>query len=561
MRIFTLQHKSFAIAVLQIHRMLKHLLTFWQKSFGKPLDNLPIDKPTEAELKRWACSDWIEYQAWLFHHGFLTLHDWQQLRDKALSWQERPLISVITPVFNTLPLYLQDCIYSVQTQAYPDWEMCLVDDGSDNADTIDCLQTQVAQDARLHLHRFPNNQGICHATNQALAMARGEYIAFLDHDDRLAPDALYQVVETLRNHPDTDIIYSDRDTLSPTGFRFMHLFKPDWSPETLLSGNYLFHLMVYRRALLEKLGGVRVSREGSQDYDLILRAAEKKPQVQHIPKVLYHWRQHEQSVAMEHNVKEYAYIAGLQALIDALKRRGLSANVSENKALWRGHYRIHFNPPPADTYHVLQLSTLQDYATQINHAFERNTENDYLVILGPSVQTVDDDALTELVSWLQIPEVGMVTGKVLDTKGNLLHAGLVQRPHGVPLAVYAGYPENTPGYMAFTAIVRNVSTPHPACCVLERDLWQRLEGLNSDYKGPHALLDFALRALTTGTRIVYTPFARFTASDWQRPETWDETDLQRFVEQWITWLKQGDPYYNPYLTLELVDMGLNNDQL
>jgi O-antigen biosynthesis protein len=533
--------------------MLKELLARWPNFFCKQ----PIDKPTEAELKHWASSEWIEYQAWLFHHGFLTQHDWEGLRTQALSWQKRPLISIITPVFNTRPLYLQACIYSVQTQAYPDWEMCLVDDGSEQADTIACLETLVAEDARLHLHRFSDNQGICEATNHALAMARGEYVAFLDHDDRLAPDALYWVVETLRNHPETDIIYSDRDSLSPNDFRLMHLFKPDWAPETLLSGNYLFHLMVYRRALLEELGGVRASREGSQDYDLILRAAEKTPTVQHIPKVLYHWRQHEQSVAMAHNVKEYAYIAGVEALSDALKRRGLIGKVSENKALWRGHYRIRLKPPLAARYQVLQLTALEDYALQINRAFESDRIKEYLVILGPSVKSLDDEAVTELLSWLQVPDVGMVTGKVLDIEGNFLHAGLIQRPEGVPLAVYCGYPENTPGYMAVTAIVRNVSTPHPACCVVERALWQRLGGLNSEYTGPYALLDFALRALKSGIRTVYTPFARFMASDWQSVEIWEDKDRVRFVQQWENRLKQGDPYYNPYLTLELLDMGID----
>lgn len=539
--------------------MLTPFFNLWPKWSRRKSDqtDLLIHRPTEVDLKRWATSEWIEYQAWLFHYGFLTLHDWQQLRDEVLSWQQRPLISIITPLFNTYPAYLRECIHSVQSQAYPDWEMCLIDDGSDNPASLECLRQLVATDPRLRVQYFLQNQGICHATNQALTMARGEYIAFLDHDDRLAPDALYQVIKTVRNHPDADIIYSDRDTLSPKGFRFMHLFKPDWSPETLLSGNYLFHLMVYRREFIQQLDGVRMGLDGSQDYDLILRAAECQPQVQHVRKVLYHWRMHKQSVAMEHNVKEYAYTAGVQALQETLKRRGLSGQVAENDKLWRGHYRVRLVPPPADHYQVLYLKTWQDYAVQINQFFENDTKSDYLVILGPGIQPLNSEALPELVSWLQIAEVGLVTGKVLDTQGQLLHAGLVQRPNGIPLAVYAGFAEDTPGYMAVTAIVRNLSTPHPACCVLKRQLWHRLNGLDSDYFGPYALLDFALRALTSGTRIVYTPFARFMATDWQIPEQWSETDRQRFVEQWATWLNQGDPYYSPYLTLELADMGLN----
>jgi len=504
-----------------------------------------IDKPTETDLKRWATSEWIEYQAWIFHHSFLTLHDWQQLRDEKLAY--RPLLSIITPVFNTNPDYLQECIYSIQTQAYPNWELCLVDDGSDKVQTKEYL-TSIAKDPRIHLHILPNNQGICKATNQAISMAKGKYIVFLDHDDRLAPDALYWVVKTLDKYPATDIIYSDRDNLSLNGLRFMHLFKPDWSPETLLSGNYLFHMMVYRREFINQLQGVQVGKEGSQDYDLILRAAEKNPQIQHIPKVLYHWRQHEQSVSMEHNAKEYAYTAGIQALQDSLTRRGLKAKVSENSQLWRGHYRVKFESA-AINYKILQLDSLQNYAQQVNQAFI-DTEND-LVILGHNVEAVDEESIAELVSWLQI--VGIVTGKIIDTQGNLLHAGLVQCPTGIPLALYAGFPEDNHGYMAVTKIVRNVSSPHPACCVLKRSLWQRLDGLNVKYNGPHALLDFALRSLSINQRIVYNPSARFIATDLQI----DWPDEQYFAEKWQDWLEQGDPYYNQYLTLQSNDMGLN----
>lgn len=525
------------------------------KNFRWPFFRYPSITPTETELKRWACSGWLEYQAWLFHHGFVTLHDWQRLRQQVLTWPQRPLISIVTPVFNTPLHYLRECIYSVQTQIYPEWEFCLVNDGSDHPDLRDYLTNLGKVDRRFRIHHFSENQGICRASNQAIRMARGDYVVFLDHDDRLAPDALYHLAQQIFHQP--DIVYSDRDMLSEEGLRFMHLFKPDWSPETLLSGNYLFHLVAYRRELLNRLGGVRVGLEGSQDYDLILRAADTHPKVQHIPKVLYHWRQHRQSVSLEHNSKEYAYSAGLRALQETLQRRKLVGQVRENPELWRGHYRIQLQPPPVNSYHLLFLETLHHYAQQINQAFLAAPNVDSLIILGPGVQPVNQTAFSELTSWLQIHDVGLVTGKVLDTQNKLLHTGLVQRPQGIPLAVYAGFPETTAGYMAVTAIVRNLSTPHPACCVVKRHLWQSLNGLNPDYLGPHAMLDFALRALTLGQRTVYTPFAGFLAPAWPTPETWPAIDRQRFVTQWSTWLTQGDPYYNPHLTLELPDMGLN----
>lgn len=539
--------------------MLSFLATFWQRFFFRqpePVKPPVIDTPTEIELKRWTWSHWVEYQAWLFHHSFLTLQDWQQLREQAQAWTEQPFISVITPVFNTPPTWLQECIYSVQTQAYPNWEMCLVNDGSDDPETLAKLVALAAADARLRVQHLAENQGICRATNQAIAMASGDYVVFLDHDDRLAPEALYYVAKTVLEQPETDIVYSDRDTLSPAGLRFLHLFKPDWSPETLLSGNYLFHLVAYRREFLQQLGGMRLGFEGSQDYDLLLRAAEQQPQVQHIPRVLYHWRQHEQSVALEQNAKEYVYMAGVRAVQESLQRQGLSAQVTENSELWRGHYRIHFSPTTVSDYAILQVETFDHYAQLVNQQFETHNNLEFLVILAVGMVTVNEEALTELMAWLQLPTVGMVTGKVLDQQGRLLHAGLVQRATGIPLAVYSGFPENTPGYMAVTAIVRNVSTPHPFCCALKREVWQQVGGLNSAYVGAYALFDLALRALMIGHRVVYTPHARFQVSKWQPFENGSISDRERFVAQWAGWLQAGDPYYSRYLTLELVDMGL-----
>lgn len=523
---------------------------FLSRFFPKKL----IDTPTETDLKRWSSSHWIEYQAWLFHHSFITLHEWQHCRATVKTWKYQPLISIVTPVYNTPPAFLEACIYSVQTQAYPCWELCLVDDGSTNAETLACLQHLTETDPRLKLHTLSKNQGICHATNQAIAIATGEFIAFLDHDDRLAPDALYHVGAALQTEPKLDILYSDRDMLSDRELRYMHLFKPGWSPETLLSGNYLFHLLVYRRNLINQLGGVQVGMEGSQDYDLILRAAELQPKVKHLPKVLYHWRQHQHSVSLAHDAKEYAYVAGLKALENALQRRNLRGKISENKTLWRGNYRVQLEPLPESEYYVLQLEDLENYAQRVNQTFAQHPEIKALIILN--VTPLAADAIAELTGWLQIPEVGFVTGKVLNAENCLLHAGLVLRKSGAPLPLYTPFPESIAGYMAVTAIVRNVSVPHPACCAIKREVWQNLGGLDENDASVYALFDFVLRA--QNFRTVYTPFARFLAGEsWQTPAQWSATDLATFGETWREYLQRGDPFYNPHLTLELVDMGLN----
>jgi len=533
---------------------IKHL---WYNLFPAP-NTLPMTPPSEQDLRRWAWSRWHDYQAWLFHHSFLTQTEWLRLHHQVLNcWRHSPpLISILTPVYNTSPLHLRDCIASVQAQLYPYWEHCLVDDGSSHPFTIASLKGLTARDFRLRVHRFTKNQGICQATNQAISMAKGEYVAFLDHDDRIATDALFRIAEVLRQHPNIDIIYSDRDMISPHGWRFMHLFKPDWSPETLFATNYTCHFTVFRRQFLIDIGKMDAEFEGSQDHDLILRATEANPKVYHIPRVLYHWRQHEKSMALQQDVKEYAIKAAKKSVQKSLERRGLKGEVKEVSKLWRGNFRLHLELPPSETYKVIQLQHFDNYVHQVNIAFEKSTV-DYLVFLAKDVEPIDKNAIAELVSWFQIDDVGLVTGKILDKTHKILHAGLVHRRNGLPIFLYEGFDEEAPSYMGVTHIVRNVSSPHPACCTIRRSLWQALEGLNKKYHSPYSLFDFALRALATNSRTVFTPFARFSTDKLQSPDTWRKLDKGRFVGQWQNWLKRGDPYYNPNLTLDFCDMGLD----
>lgn len=506
------------------------------------------DQPTERELRQWACCEWVEYQAWVFHHGFPTLHDWRLQRREALR-MGGPLISILTPVYNTAPNQLRECARGVLTQTYPHWEWRVVDDGGDRAETAQVLAELAGWDRRFKIHRAADNQGICGATNQALGLARGAFCAFLDHDDRLAPDALFHLAAHLRAAPDTDIVYSDRDMISPQGARFMHLFKPDWSPETLLSGNYCFHLMAYRRELLRDLGGLRAAYEGSQDFDLLLRATDQARGVGHIPRVLYHWRQHPESIALDVDSKSYTFAAGIRALEDTLSRRGLRGRVEENPLLWRGNYRVRLEPSSGQVA-VVSVNLDETYAEALTQA-DRQAE--FWLLVDRNL-TWDGQAVNEMLGWMQIEAVGLVTAKILDGAGHLIHGGLVHRPSGTPLAIYAGEPADTPSYLGSTAIARNVSAPHPGACLIRRAAWEKLGG--TQYQGPHGLLDFALRAAEQGIRTVYQPFAEFrvSGSPPAAAEQWPERE--RFANDWARWLAQGDPYYNRWLTLDLADMGL-----
>jgi O-antigen biosynthesis protein len=297
--------------------------------------------PSEDQLRRWSVAVGLDYQAWCMHHGFVTLAEWWRQRDRAATGATNPLfISVLTPVHDTPVDFLREAVYSVMVQSNPYWELCIVDDASSAPDTLAELERLRGSDPRIRVERSDTNLGICDATNRALAIASAPYIAFLDHDDRLAPDALFHVAQAIAAEPGLDLVYSDRDLLDTDNYRTAPTFKPGWAPETLLGGNYMFHLMVYRRTLVERLGGYRPEFEGSQDLDLVLRTVETTPLVRHIPRVLYHWRQHEGSMALLPEQKPHIFAAGKAAVAAALERRGIEGRVEEIPDIWRGHYRI-----------------------------------------------------------------------------------------------------------------------------------------------------------------------------------------------------------------------------
>ncbi len=543
-----------------IKRIARRLLALLPKTVlaDKPnwqwLRFYPAIIPTEALLRHWNTSSWDEYQTWINQNALLSLADWQRQHQQNLRLPQPPRLSIVTPVFNTPPDILLECILSVRLQSYPYWQLILVDDASTHVETRQLLRANICQDPRIQVLFCSESQGISGATNQAIAHAAGDYVLFLDHDDRLSPDACSLIAREIASDPSLDIIYSDRDMLAGQGARHFYLFKPDWSPETLLSGNYIFHLLCYRRDLLTRLHGLRPEYDGSQDYDLILRAAETRPNVRHIPKALYHWRQHERSVALNDDAKDYAFQAGIRAVNAALQRRGIAGVATEIPYFSRGTFQLDLALPDADALQVISLTALQrgecyaDVVTQAIDGFNGNAQPPYIAILSEDITPETNATLASLAAWLQFEGVGLSTGKIINTRGEIDYIGMAYNKDATLMYPYRGFPETEPGYMRVTQIARNISAPHPFCVVFKRTLWQELQGFNRDFHGPHALLDFALRALNAHWRSVIVPQCRFRlAGDAFVAERFSG-EQQLFQQRWQKYTQQGDPYYSPNLS-------------
>src|SRR6266567_8215663 len=454
-----------------------------------------------------------EYQTWLQQHR-ASASDLERMRHKALAFAFQPLITVITPVFDTPVHRLQEAVESVLAQAYENWELLLVDDGSSSVDLLDALPHLAARDQRITLEKLGKHAGISAASNQGLAGARGEWITFLDHDDVIESDALFQFAKLLQAHRDAEMIYSDEDKLAENGFE-APLFKPDWSPDFFLSYNYVGHLAAVRRDIVQKVGGFRSEFDSAQDYDLFLRVAEQTNRIHHIPRVLYHWRRSAASSAISVRQKPGQLDATRRAIEDHLKRRGERAHVAVD---WRTHafcirrellearkisiiipsfhdsgslqrcieslasmttyptYEIvivqgdtqssnashYFSGLP---HRVLRLSGASNVSTLKNFTVKQ-TVSPWVLFFDGDVEIIESDWLTIMAEHIQRPEVGAVGARLLNPNDTIEHAGIVLGVNGIAQPAFRGFPSEHPGANRQLQVTRNCSAVSGACMLM-----------------------------------------------------------------------------------------------
>ena len=538
------------------------------------------------------------YQQWLRRH-VLTPEDIAAMGRQVEGFTYRPRVSVITPVYNTPEAWLLRMVASVQAQVYPDWELCLVDDGSTDLHVMPALEELAATDPRIRVEQLPQNEGIGGASARALQMATGEFVALLDHDDELSPDALFEVVACLATEPELDLLYSDEDKLDVDGQRVEPFFKPDWSPDLLLSMNYVAHLTVLRRSLVEAAGGFRRGFDGSQDYDLLLRVTEQTARIAHIPKVLYHWRKAAGSVATGHAAKPFAQAAAQRALADALGRRGREGRVeSMSPGRYTVRYALHDRPlvsiiiPTRDRLELLRqcvdsVERMTDYApyeilivdndsvepatrqyleaaggrwrvircpgpfnfARINNLGVTAARGDYYVFLNNDTLVRREDWLEAMVEQAQRLEVGAVGARLLFPDARIQHAGVVLGVGGVAGHAFKYCPGDASIHFDLPNVVRNVSAVTAACMMVPRRVFEDVGGFDERFAVAFNDVDLCCRIRARGYLIVYTPLAELChLESASRKHLHPPADEVLMWERWGATIRAGDPYYNPNLT-------------
>lgn len=543
---------------------------------------------------------WLEVNQWNSNREFL-------LREKLAKCAKRPLLSLVMPVYNPPVKFFKKAIQSVLAQVYGNWELCIADDCSTNPDVKSLLEEMQKIDSRIKVTFRESNGHISAATNSAAELAKGDFLVFMDQDDEITPDALAEIALYMDANPDSDVIYSDDDKIDMQGKRFAPQFKPDWSPELLLSFMYFGHIFSVRRELYWEVGGTRLGYEGAQDYDLALRVTEKAAHIGHIAKVLYHWRVLPGSTAASGDEKDYSFQTGVKSVQDALDRRSIKALahqpgwaieakaglfehsfrdsgpsvaliiptknqaevlarllVSLEKTTYT-NYKVYIVDNDSDEQETIDL--LADCGHQIfkisnpsdgfsfahiNNKAVCNVEEEYVLFLNNDTEVVNAQWLSQLMGYVQIHGVGIAGARLLYPDDiSTQHAGVVQNlHHGLPGHGLKVLEYHNGGYMSRAKVAGNFSGVTAACMVMKRELFNKLNGFDEDaFAVAYNDADLCLRVQEAGYRIAYVPSAELLHHESKSRGNKDNPQEELNYLQRYSGIV--DPYYNPNLKNEM----------
>lgn len=556
---------------------------------------------------RYFFSQTIAYRWWLARNDALTKEDCQLIAVQIDSMSYRPVFSVLMPVHNPSLTHLQLALASVIAQLYPNWELCIADDASDDPCIAQTIESLCQKDSRIRFVRRSHRGHISAASNSCLEVAQGEFVALLDHDDMLAPQALYMAARALNHRSDLSLIYSDEDKINGSGTRTWPHFKPDWNPDLMRSQNAVNHLCIYRTAVVRDVGGFRLGVEGCQDWDLALRASEKikSSGILHLPYVLYHWRITAQSTALSNGPKPYVTEAGRRVLTDHLQRMGEQAEVVPiYNSYFRVKYRLDSPPPvaiisqvgtigamkrliesltdrtdypdlslflltPSSQRHklaelvsmansaglILVLLDFEDYVSpfeQINQAVFNATQS-VICFLDSECVPLAKDWLAELVSHAMRPTIGAAGAKLVKPNGTVHSAGTVLGlgPSRIAGATYEGLPNGDHGAAGRAGLVQNYSAVSARCMVVRREVFVRARGFDRELPMfDCGDVDFCLRVGELGYRVVWTPFAEMIWNGSARENRGSSVYANNLMR--TRWKQKlvADPAHNPNLSLD-----------
>lgn len=504
----------------------------------------------------------FDYSDWLTYHQ-ITLEELD--REKQEQFPVRPLLSIVIPLYKTPKKYLKELIRSIQKQSYSNWELCLSDGSGPDSPLKRFLAKMAKKDNRIKVYYDGRQMQISENTNAAISVSTGDYIVFADHDDVLAPNALYECAKAINEHPDVEFIYSDEDKITMDGKSyFLPHFKPDFNLDLLLSMNYFCHLSVVKRTLMNKAGLLNSEFDGSQDFDFVLRCVEntKPDHIFHIAKILYHWRAHKDSTAENPESKKYAFDAGRRAVQAYFDRHGINAKVTDGAfpGLYMTEYMIERQPlisiiiPNKDhiddlkrcvnsllkvsDYKNIEILIVENNSTEqetfeyyekiqkehseirvlkwnddfnyskINNFGVAHAKGEYLLFLNNDTEIINSDCIRQMLGYCQRNDVGAVGARLFYPDDTIQHAGVIVGLGGVAGHAFAHFPAESPGYFGYIFSARDYSAVTAACMLVKKSVFDQVNGFNEDLAVAFNDVDFCLKIRKAGYLIVYNPSAK-----------------------------------------------------
>lgn len=592
----------------------KKVLVYYQQFGVKATVLRAFDKLTGRET--------LSYKAW-FKRQTPTKEALKAQREREFAYA--PKISVVVPLYRTPETYLTELIESVKKQTYGNWELCLSDGSGEDSPIAGLLARYEAEEDRIKVVSHKEPLKISENTNAALEIASGDFIAFADHDDLLAPNALYECVNLLNNEPSTEMIYTDEDKVDMSGKEhFMPHFKSDFNIDLLCSVNYICHLLVVKREVFEAAGMLDPEFDGAQDYDFILRCVEKTSEIRHIPKVLYHWRAHKDSTAENLGSKDYAFEAGKKAIQAHYDRTGIPAEARKMQIndlyFYRSKYRLTESPlvsviiPNKDhtadldkcirsleeknAYKNIEYIIVENNSEEketfayyeelekrcprakvlyweekrfnfpaINNFGAKHASGEYLLFLNNDTEIMNEDSIEELLGYCMRRDVGAVGARLYYEDGTIQHAGVIVGLGGVAGHAFPAYPHDAVGYFGRIVMAQDYSAVTAACIMVKKSVFEETGGFDEGFAVAFNDIDLCLKIREKGWLIVYNPYAELSHYE-SKSRGYEDTEekvkrfnseIDLFLKKWKGFLEQGDPYYNPNLTLSRGDFSLDVD--